>query len=437
MVINMFNILELVKRLRFRYPLFITTIEQLDFLEDYSIPTAATDGKCVYYNPKFMMNLSSQQQLFILAHEVSHVALNHMKRLKDRDMKIWNIATDAVINAFLVRDGLTPVEGLIFIDNALEFSSEELYKALTDDQKEENSDTVKGDKDKCNESHQRWNDVNSDADNADNESSEENNTSNKNAKSKMNDLDDNESNTTSGDENQESSDLESTEDDNQLDEREVFNENLKKRLENENNLKKSLNKSKEFSLGNPGFDSPELNIKNVGKKTKLIDWRRLLKEACKYELDYSYKDAQIEDGVLVSHLIEIPSCETEILLDTSGSIDHELLKCFLRECKNILQNSRIKVACFDDKVYNFVTIRTESDLEKMKFKGGGGTNFVAASNGFTNRVDNKIIFTDGYGYVKNPPLDIIWVVFETDKNLPKEAKVIKVDRKKLIKLNSR
>ena len=82
-------------------------------------------------------------------------------------------------------------------------------------------------------------------------------------------------------------------------------------------------------MGNPGFDSPNLKVDNIGKKSNIIDWRRLLKEACKIELDYSYKDAQIEDGVLVSHLIEIPSCETEILLDTSGSIDHALLKAFL------------------------------------------------------------------------------------------------------------
>ena len=470
----MLNILELIKRLRFRYPLFTTTIEHLTFLEDYSIPTAATNGECVYYNPKFMMKLEPNQQLFILAHEVSHVALNHMKRLKNRDMRIWNIATDAVINAFLVRDGLTPIEGLIFIDNALEYSSEELYDELINDQKDNPNVSIKGDQEQSNQSHERWSDEQMENDESDdNASSSDNSSSNrksdkKDGKSKEgNDkgLDDqkDEKSGSSGDKadnkksesndgkdkSENDSDNESNTDSNSnepnnldskdscaLDEREVFDSNLKKRQENETKLKKSLNNGKEFSLGNPGFDSPNLDIKDIGKKTKLIDWRRLLKEACRFELDYSYKDAQIEDGVLVSHLIEIPSCETEILLDTSGSIDHQLLKCFLRECKNILQNSRIKVACFDDKVYNFITIRTENDLEKMKFKGGGGTNFTAASQGFTNRVDNKIIFTDGYGYVKNPPLDIIWVVFETSKNLPKEAKVIKIDRKKLIKLNS-
>jgi predicted metal-dependent peptidase len=430
----MVNILELIKRLKFRYPLFITTIEQLDFYEDYGITTAATDGKGVYYNPKFMLNLTPQQQLFVLAHEVSHVALNHLNRLNGRDIKIWNIATDAVINAFLVRDGLIPAPDVIFIDNALSYSSDELYKMLEEERVEyPNMESVQGDKEQSNQSHQRWGDGDKDSDLDSND--EDNNSGNSPKKNK--DKNNQQDNETSGSEKDDQKQDETSNDagksngNDEIDERQVFDENMKKRKENEKNLRKSI-KGEGFSLGDPGFDSPNIKVSNIGKKSNIIDWRRLLKEACKLELDYSYKDAQIEDGVLVSHLIEISSCETEILLDTSGSIDHNLLKAFLKECKNILQNSKIKVACFDDRVYKFVDIRTETDLEKMKFKGGGGTNFETAVKGFTNRVDNKIIFTDGYGYVTNPPLDIIWVVFESAKNLPKEAKVIKVDRKKLL-----
>ena len=447
MVKNMLNILELIRRLRFRYPLFTTTIEQLDFIEDYTLSTAATNGSTIYYNPRFMLNLTPDQQLFVLAHEVSHVALNHINRAKGKNMLIWNIATDAVINAFLQRDGLIPVDGMIFIDNALEYSSEELYKLLSENPIEENSVSIKGDKEESNSSHQKWSEE-SDDDNDDSSSSSDEKKSSKGKKDKNNkkepsngedDSNSNNSNDKKENEyNDNSLDGEESKDETsgEVDERQVFEDNSNKRKENEKNLKKKISNGSGCSINEPGFDSPELKIKDIGKKSKLIDWRRLLKEACKLDLDYSFKDAQIEDGVLVSHLIEIPSCETEILLDTSGSIDHELLKCFLRECKNILQNSKIKVACFDDKVYEFVNIRTEYDLENMKFKGGGGTNFVAASNGFSNRVDNKIIFTDGCGYVSNPPLDIIWVVFETARNLPKQAKIIKVNREKLIKFNS-
>ena len=55
--------------------------------------------------------------------------------------------------------------------------------------------------------------------------------------------------------------------------------------------------------------------------------------------------------------------ETEIVLDTSGSINEILLKNFLRECKNILQHTKLKVGCFDTEFYGFHEIRTEEDIE--------------------------------------------------------------------------
>ena len=65
--------------------------------------------------------------------------------------------------------------------------------------------------------------------------------------------------------------------------------------------------------------------------------------------------------------------ETEIVLDTSGSINEVFLKNFLRECKNILQHTKLKVGCFDTEFYGFHEIRTEEDIEKMRLEGGGGT----------------------------------------------------------------
>ena len=180
----MLNILELIRRLRFRYPLFTTTIEQLDFIEDYTLSTAATNGRTIYYNPRFMLNLTPDQQLFVLAHEVSHVALNHINRAKGKNMLIWNIATDAVINAFLQRDGLIPVDGMIFIDNALEYSSEELYKLLSENPIEENSVSIKGDKEESNSSHQKWSEESDDND--DSSSSSNENNSSKGKKDKNN-----------------------------------------------------------------------------------------------------------------------------------------------------------------------------------------------------------------------------------------------------------
>ena len=417
------DINKIISRLKFRYPLFTTAIEQLTFVEDYTMPTAATDGSMVYYNPLFFKSLNQKEQVFVMAHEVSHVVLNHLPRLKGRNMQVWNIATDAVINAFLVRDGLPKIEGLIHVDDALEYSSEELYDKLMKDPNF--LAEVAGDIEKASDAHKRWGQGQDDSD--ENEDKSKGNGKGNQSKSMSKGDDPNSNN---GDSSKDGDDDKKGAS-NAPSEKEIFDENAKKRKENEDKLKKNVGSG--FSINVRNDDSPIRDIKQIGKKSNLIDWRRVLRENCKMDMDYSFKDCQIEDGILVSRLIEIPSIMTEILVDTSGSIYSDLLIAFLKECKNLLQTSKIKVACFDDKVYDFVDIRYDEDLEKMKFKGGGGTNFVAAANGFSRFADNKIIFTDGYGTIKNPPKDIIWVVFTKNHYLPKECKIIYVSEEMLLK----
>ena len=152
------------------------------------------------------------------------------------------------------------------------------------------------------------------------------------------------------------------------------------------------------------------------------------------ELDWSYRNASLEDGVMLSNLEEssyVLQHLTEIVLDTSGSIDDELLKTFLRECKNILNFSKLKVGCFDTKFYGFIEIRTIADVERLTFKGRGGTDFVAAINAFTETADNKVIFTDGDAYMPSKKIDAIWIVFGDKEIHSNGGKVIYIDKKRL------
>ena len=66
----------------------------------------------------------------------------------------------------------------------------------------------------------------------------------------------------------------------------------------------------------------------------------------------------------------------------------------MRKCKNILQHTRLKVGCFDTEFYGFHEIRTEEDIENMRFEGGVGVDFCVAVGAFSMRVENKIIFID-------------------------------------------
>ena len=43
----------------------------------------------------------TDEQIFVFAHEVCHIAFDHILRSEGKVSSIWNISTDAVINAFL------------------------------------------------------------------------------------------------------------------------------------------------------------------------------------------------------------------------------------------------------------------------------------------------------------------------------------------------
>ncbi len=118
-----------------RFPLLGTTMAKLKTVASDSIQTAATDGEVVYYAPKFFDTLTNDQRVFCYAHEVMHVAFNHILRSRDRNPQIWNIATDAVINQMLMGENLPIIDGGVNMADAIGRSAEEVYEKLLEQQK--------------------------------------------------------------------------------------------------------------------------------------------------------------------------------------------------------------------------------------------------------------------------------------------------------------
>ncbi|MGH9876039.1 MAG: vWA domain-containing protein [Nitrososphaerales archaeon] len=79
-------------------PFFGTLAMSLKFKPDPSVKTESTNGKTVRYNPKFIESIPFEQVKAEICHEVMHSAKLHPYRRDNRDMKIWNIACDFVIN---------------------------------------------------------------------------------------------------------------------------------------------------------------------------------------------------------------------------------------------------------------------------------------------------------------------------------------------------
>lgn len=73
----------------------------------------------------------SQQQIFVMAHEMLHVALNHAKRRKNREPLMWNLACDFVINNWLVEMCVGVPPAGVFLDKKMStLSAEEIYEIL-------------------------------------------------------------------------------------------------------------------------------------------------------------------------------------------------------------------------------------------------------------------------------------------------------------------
>jgi predicted metal-dependent peptidase len=97
------------------------------------IPTAATNGLSIIYNPDFFANLTAPERAGLLAHEVWHVAFNHLSRVGERDKRSWNIAGDYVINLMLENSGHTIPNGGLLDKKYSNMSTEEVYELIKDD----------------------------------------------------------------------------------------------------------------------------------------------------------------------------------------------------------------------------------------------------------------------------------------------------------------
>ncbi len=117
-------------RLRRRSPFFATLALFAHYRPSLTIPTAATDGRDVFYNPHFMAALSDDHFDGVLLHEVLHAALLHVTRCSHRDPQRWNIAADVVVNGILIQQGFSLPEGHVRNLELERLAVEEVYALL-------------------------------------------------------------------------------------------------------------------------------------------------------------------------------------------------------------------------------------------------------------------------------------------------------------------
>lgn len=88
------------------FPFFSTFISKLRVIYTFRVKTQATDGYNLFVNPQFTANLDLTGKVFVMAHEIMHCVLNHMRRGKSHDSKKSNIAADYEVNSWINDIGL-------------------------------------------------------------------------------------------------------------------------------------------------------------------------------------------------------------------------------------------------------------------------------------------------------------------------------------------
>jgi len=354
---------------------------------------AVTDNYLILVNKKFVESLKFEDKVFLLCHQVMHLALKHVNRPGLNHLK-WTIACDAVVNK-LVMEMINPStwlkERLITMNDVLrlfdayninvsredveKMSAEEIYSLLPDDA-----------------------DIDIDVFLQDLPMQTQDSTNQGNGSSSTTDTS---SDTASAgrDEVLQEGDTEIYGDESKLNAKLSLNE--KARMEDlwKDALIKSYMMQKTAGKV-PGY--LQLTVNRILEPK--ISWNILLREAVRYgygrTLISTYKKPSRKHDSLPGHArYTIP--DVYIMLDTSGSIDKYMLEQFLSEIYAIAKLSAVHVIPWDATVYKPIKATSPREvINKLapNLRGGGGTVIYDALvyvNAQMKMRDIVIILTDG------------------------------------------
>ena len=348
-----------------RHPFFgnMATRLKIQSCDDWC-PTAATDGRHLYYNTQFFNALSEKQIEFVIAHEILHCAFDHLTRREDRQPTLHNIACDYLVNNILVREGIGEKVTQIPIIQDFKYegwSSEQVYDDLY-----ENCEKINlADLGELLDEHIDWEDDGSD--------------SKQGTKGK-------------GEGKGKGKAPKYTKD-----ELRKIKEEIKEGM---------MQAAQAAGAGNVPGEIDRM-IKDLTEPK--MNWREIIQQQIQSTIknDYTFSRPSRKGwhvGAVLPGMNFEETIDIAIGFDMSGSIGNDQAKIFLSEVKGIMdqyKDFKIKCWCFDTKVYNEQDFSQDSgeELTDYKLMGGGGTEFMCNWEYMKeNDIQPKkfIMFTDGY-----------------------------------------
>lgn len=368
-----------------RHPFFgnMATRLRIQAADDW-LPTAAVDGRNLFFNTQFFNAMNNKEIEFVIAHEILHCVFDHLSRREDRNPILHNIASDYIVNNLLVRDriGEKPKVVDCYQDfKYTDWTSEAVYDDLFQKTKEELEKLGE-----LLDEHIDW-----EGDGDEDEDGKENDGKGKRPKYSKEEL------------------------------RKIRDE-IKEGM---------ISAAQSAGAGNvPG------EIKRMIKELTepKMNWRQLLRQQIQSTIRNDYTFARPSrkgwhTGAILPGMNFDETIDVAISLDMSGSIGNDQAQDFLGEIKGIMdeyKDYKIKLWCFDTKVYNEQDFSADGgdSLTDYNIMGGGGTDFMANWKYMRDQnIQPKkfIMFTDGYpfdSWGEDNYCDTIFIIHgHHDKNL--------------------
>ena len=370
-----------------RHPFFgnMATRLKIEAADDW-LMTAAVDGRKLYFNTQFFNAMDNKEVEFVIAHEILHMVYDHLGRRDDRNPMLYNIAADYIVNNLLVDDRIGKKPRIVDCYQDFKYrgwTSEEVYEELFKEAQKNGQEALE----QLGEMLDEHLDMEGDG-NEDGEGNGEGKGRPKYTKAELDQIKD----------------------------------EIKEAM---------IQAASAAGAGNVPAGVQRL-IKEMTESK--MNWRELLRQQIQSTIKSDYTFARPSrkgwhTGAILPGMNFQDTIDICVSLDMSGSIGNEQAADFLGEIKGIMdeyKDYKIKVWCFDTKVYNEQDFSADGgdDLTEYEIMGGGGTDFMANWHYMKeNDIQPKkfIMFTDGYAWDSwgDPDYcDTIFIVHSHhDKNL--------------------
>ena len=359
------------------------------------IPTAATNGKDLIFNPQWFTALNKEERIGLILHELMHMVYHHTIRIGNRDPELWNVAGDHVINTELTKSGYTLPKGGCCDMRFQNMETEEVYNILWDEEQQQPG--------------------------------RHKNTMPDLIAPEEGDSDSQGQGVGVGDGSQGGGE---------------GNIPTPSKEEIEQHVKEQLVQAVQSAqLKGQAGSIPGNIVRDLQNLLQpKLPWKQILRKFLfsMNKTDYSWTKPNrryIHQGIILPSLHGESLGQIDFAIDTSGSVSVSDFNRFISEIAYVFKQFKpdgVGVYQFDHILQATDKVATLADFMKLKFKGGGGTNIEPVLEYFKTQSKGKalIVLTDGYfqhSPEMNPNKPVIWLIYDNPHWKPPFGKAVYFD----------